>query len=159
MNKNLVTIDIKNDESLLEACDILHDAKFDISQLQVDENAGVWRGRFEREFFEDPSLIKHESKFLILVKGTFPLADSELRLDGVKSYEIQDKSKIGIYTFNECKIVDGVATLFFCEDMKMIVTFRGCPSGSLIDHKLLDKRSAFYFFRNPFRQKKRDARK
>jgi len=55
MNDNLVTINISDDKSLLEACDILHDARCDLSTLQVDETNGAWKARFERLFFEDPS--------------------------------------------------------------------------------------------------------
>ena len=152
MNKNLVRIDIRDNESLLEACDILHDARCDISTLQVDENAGTWKARFEREFFEDPALMKYEPKLFVFNKATFLLADSELTLTGVKSYKIEDKSKIGIYTFSEVKIADGLATFFFCEAMEMVLTFQDTPQGSLVDHKLLDKEGSFHFFRNPFQR-------
>lgn len=157
MNDNLVRIEIRDNDSLLEACDILHDARFDLSTLHVDEEGGVWNGRFEREFFEDPGLMNYQPKLFIFDKATFPLADSELTLNGIKSYSIEDKSRIGIYHFNECEITGEVVTLLFCEDMKMILTFQDKPQGRLVDHKLLDKMGSFYLFRNPFRRKRKDA--
>ena len=41
MSENLVTIDILDEASLLEACDILHDSRFNLSTLEFDENKGI----------------------------------------------------------------------------------------------------------------------
>ncbi|MHC4642590.1 MAG: hypothetical protein ACYS32_13170 [Planctomycetota bacterium] len=157
MNDHLVRIEIRDNDSLLEACDILHDARFDLSTLHVGEEVGVWNGRFEREFFEDPSLMNYQPKLFIFVKATFPLADSELTFNGITSYSIEDKSRIGIYHFNECKITGEFVTLLFCEDMKMILTFKDKPQGRLVDHKLMDKTGSIYLFRNPFGKNRRDT--
>ena len=157
MNDHLVRIEIRDNDSLLEACDILHDARFNLSTLHVDEEIGVWNGRFEREFFEDPGLMNYQTKLFIFEKATFPLADSELTLNGIKSYIIEDRSRIGIYHFNECEIAGEAVTLLFSEDMKMILTFQDKRQGRLVDHKLLDKTGSFYLFRNPFRKKRKDT--
>ena len=144
MNVNLVTIDITDDASLLEACDILHDARCDLSTLHVDRDNGVWKATFEREFFEDPSVMTHERKLFVFTKTTFPLAETELTLGGIKSYEIEDKARIEIFTFNECRIEKNVATLYFCEDMKMTIEFNERPQGKLVDLSLLDKTGSMY---------------
>ena len=144
MNANLVTIDITDKASLLEACDILHDARCDLSTLHVDLDNGVWKATFEREFFEDPSVMTHKRKLFVFTKTTFPLAETELTLSGVKSYEIKDKARIAIFTFNECQIEKNVASLYFCEDMKMTIEFNDRPQGKLVDHKLLDKTGSMF---------------
>ncbi len=155
MKSNLIAFDIEDNASLLEACDLLHDARFDLSTLQVDINAGIWKAGFEREFTEDETLLKHELKMFIFEKTTFPLADSELILTGIRNYIIEDKSGIEIYQFVECRIAGFAATLFFAENMKIILEFQNKPNGSFIDHRLLNKEASVYCFRNPFRKKGR----
>ena len=144
MNVNLVTIEINDNDSLLEACDILHDSRCDLSTLEVDKEKGIWKATFEREFFEDPNVITHERKLFVFTKTTFPLAETELTLIGVKSYEIEDKAKIKLFMFNECQIEKNVATLYFCEDMKMTIEFENKPRGNLVGMKLLDKTRSMY---------------
>jgi len=144
MNEKLVTIDIGDDASLLDACDILHDARCDLAHLEVDLDNGIWKARFQREFFEDPDLMTHERKLLFFVKSTFPMADTEFTLTGLKNYRIEDNANIGVFTFNEVQIAGNVARLLFCEDMRMIVEFEGPPQGKLVDLRLLDKRGSMW---------------
>lgn len=144
MNSNLVTINITDDASLLEACDILHDARFDLSTLHRDRDGSIWKATFEREFFEDPDLMTRERKLFFFTKTTFPMAETELTLTGLKSYRIEDNSRIRFYSFNKCQITGNVATLLFCENMKIIIEFEGRPQGTLVDLQLLDKTGAMY---------------
>ena len=144
MNSNLVTIEINDDESLLEACDLLHDAQFDISTLQVDIDTRVWKARFKREFFEDPDAMIHKRKLLFFIKSTFPMAETELTLTGLRSYRIEDNANIGTFMFNECQVNGHVTTMHFCEDMKMILEFEGTPQGKLVDLRLLDKTGSMW---------------
>jgi len=151
MNNNLVKIDIVDDESFLKACDILHDGYCDSATIKCDENNGMWKAVFERDFFEDPKLMKCEPRFLFFYKVSFPMAKSELLLEGIKTYEIEDKSNIQIYSFNECQIKNKTYKFFFNEDMKMTFTFKDNPRGKLTDQKLLDKKGVFYTWRNPLK--------
>ena len=153
MSNNFITINISDDKSLLEACDILHDARCDLSSLHVDEEKGLWKAIFEREFFEDPDIMTHERKLFIFTKTKFPIVKSELSLTGIKSYDIEDKSQIGIFTFNECQIKDNVATLFFCENMKMIIEFNNKPQGKITDITLLNKKGSMYTMGKWFKEK------
>ena len=139
MENNLVTIDITDNESLLDACDILHDAYCDLSTLHQDITNGVWKVRFEREFTENPNVMTHERKFIFFIKSTFPITDPELTLTGVKNCRIENKVLTDKLTFNECQIKTGVATLLFCEGIKIIVEFEESPQGKLVDLGLLEK--------------------
>lgn len=152
MNNNLVKIDITDDKSLLKACDILHDGYCDLSTVEYDKNAGTWKAIFEREFFEDPELMTFEPKFLFFHKVSFPMVKSELSLQGIKTYKIEDKSNIQNYSFSECQIKNKIYKFFFNEDMEMILTFEVSPKGNLIDHELLGKKGSFYKWRNPFKK-------
>lgn len=151
MNKNLVNIQIEDEKSLLEACDLLHDARCDLSTLEVNESEGTWCVKFEREFFEDPTLMKSAPFLFIFTKYTFPHVESQLKLKGIKNYKIIDKSNIGTYTFNECQRHNKVYKLLFCENMEMEITFGEHPSGQLNDLTLLNKEGSYTSFRNPFR--------
>ncbi len=140
MNSHLVTIDITDTASLLDACDILHDSQCDLSTFHVDLDKGVWRARFEREFTEDPDAMVHKRRLLFFVKSTFPIAETELTLTGVKSCQIEGNLKIEpIAFFNECQIDNNIATLLFCENLKMVLEFDGAPCGRLVDLRLLGK--------------------
>ncbi len=130
----------------------MHDARFEVSLISFNNNVGLWKGRFEREFLEDKELITNESKLIIFNKVTVPLIDSELTLKGIKNYKINDKSKINRYTFNECKIVNNIVVFKFCEDMDITLIFEDEPRGRLIDFGLLNTKSTFYHFRNPFKK-------
>ncbi len=150
MNKNLVKIEINDFESLLKACDLLHDARCELSLLQFNETEGILKARFEREFFEDKELIKTKSILFGFAKTTYPVAGSELILKGIKSFKTDDKSQVGKYTFNECKVTGNTITLSFCEDMNIILSFIDRPNGSLTDHKLLEKEVSYYHLYNLF---------
>lgn len=149
MKDRLVHIDITDDGSLLEVCDILHDAQCDLSTLEYKEQADTLKIIFKRHF-EEPSLMTREPKFLFFEKIIFPLTLSKLSLKGVKDFKVEDKSNISIYTFNECEIKGDDYHFLFCEDMKMVIRFEGAPSGSLFDEKLLDEKGVVYSLRNPF---------
>ena len=151
MNNNLLNINVVDDESLLKACDILHDAYCDLSTVQYDEISGSINIIFEREFLEDQKLLKFEPKLLFLHKVNFPMAKSRLALQGIKTYKIEDRSNIQIYSFNECQLKNNVYKFFFNEGMEIIITFEDKPKGSLVDQELLDKRGSFYKWRNPFK--------
>lgn len=150
MGGNLVTIDIADENSLLRACDILHDARFDLSTARFDELAGRWQAMFVREFFEDLSLLRRR-RFLFLSWYTFPMAETTLQLSEITSYHINDRSQIGTYSFNECRPQRGSYRLAFCEDMEISMTFRDKPEGKLQDIKLLDERGSYWAIGDPLR--------
>jgi hypothetical protein len=153
MNNNLVKIIIVDNESLLRACDILHDAYCDLSRVEYDENNGTWKGIFEREYFEDSKLMELEPRFLFFHKVNFPMAKSELSLQGIKTYKIVGKSNIQIYSFNECEIKKNIYRFVFNESMEMTFTFKEAPKGNLIDQELLPKKGSIYKWRNPFKNR------
>ncbi|MFH1232879.1 MAG: hypothetical protein V1651_03405 [Patescibacteria group bacterium] len=140
MNKNFVKINIINDKSFLNVCDLLHDGHCDLSTIEYNKNAGTLKVIFEREFFEDPKLITFEPRLLFFRKAIFPIVESELSLAGIKTYKIEDKSGIQIYSFNECQIKNKIYELVFNEGVSIILTFDDFPKGNLIDNKFLNKK-------------------
>ena len=152
MNNDLVKIDIVDDKSLLKACDILHDAYCDLSTVKYDESAGTWRAVFEREFFENPELMTFEPKFLFFHKVTFPMVKAEFTLEGIKTYKIEDRSNIQIYSFNECQVQNNIYRFFFNEDMEIIFALKDTPKGKLTDKELLEKKGSLFKWRNLFKK-------
>jgi hypothetical protein len=159
MNNNLVKNDIVDDKSPLYACDLLHDAKFDLDKFTYNKEQGICHFYFEREFFEDKTLMKYEPKLFIFTKATFPLAESELILQNIDRIKIRDGSKIGIYTFNECRISKNKYLMNYCEDMDIEIIFKEYPKGKFLDNNLLNKQGTMWFFKNSFKNNKNWASK
>ncbi|MCP4259353.1 MAG: hypothetical protein GY774_17860 [Planctomycetes bacterium] len=153
MNEKFFNITIQNDENLLEACDILHDGYLDISKIQYNEAAGAWEAPFEREYLEDPSKIEYERKYLIFNKVSFPAVHSVLSLEGVKTYHLEDKSKIQKFRFNECQIKNNTYKFAFCENMDIYFTFNEKPKGNFKDCYFLKERKSFLTIGKPFKNK------
>jgi hypothetical protein len=152
MNANLVSIDICDEKSLLNACDILHDARFDLGSAKFDAQVATWNAIFIREFFEDATLVT-ERRGIVFTSFTYPMAESVLELDGVADYSVRDRSHIARHTFSECQVRRGKCRLFFCEGMEIVLTFKERPSGCLRDVRLLEEHGARRVLRNPFRRK------
>jgi hypothetical protein len=153
MNEKFLTINIKNDETLLEACDVLHDGCLDISKIKYNEAAGTWEAKFERDFLEDPSKIKYKRKYLIFNKVSFPIVHSVLYLKGIKTYKIEDRSQIQNFTFNECQIKNSSYKFVFCENMTIHFTFNQEPKGTLDDQSFSKEGRFFLTIGKPFKNK------
>jgi hypothetical protein len=150
MNEKFILINIENNETLLGACDVLHDAYLDISKIQYKENEGTWEAPFEREFLEDPLKIKYQRKYLIFNKVSFPVVHSVLSLRNIKTYKLEDKSRLQKYTFNECQIKNDIYRFDFCEDMIIYFTFNIKPMGNLKDQYFLEEKKSFLTIGKPF---------
>jgi len=143
---SLVDVKITDEKSLLNACDLLHDARFELSSVSFDQAKGMWKATFTREFFEDPNLMQAKRAFLIFTRHTFPLAESVLELAGVASQNVEDRSQIGTFMFNECRPVKGAYHLVFCENMEITLVFCQQPAGRLRDLRLLDHKGTYLSF-------------
>jgi hypothetical protein len=128
---NLIEIEIINKSSLLAACDILHDAYFDLSKMRFNRTKRTWSGLFQREFFEDDILNKREKRLLFFTKYSYQLCDCTLELSNVSNCKYIDKSNIGIYMFNECIANNDTYKFQFCEDLEIAITFSEIPKGKL----------------------------
>jgi len=129
---------ITDSESLMEACFRLGDARFSLPNAVFDEAAGVWRGPFLREEFDEPALTsKREGR--VFAKTTYPLYEAILELRGVKACSISDRSHIELYYFRFCEPVGDAVRLVFAEDMEITLTFDGAPRGGLADVRLSEQ--------------------
>ncbi len=146
MSVNLKTINIDNNETLLLACDYLHDSSFDISSLSHDKEHQTCSMIFKREFSADPSLIQRKPFFFFFEKVFYPLVESVLTINGVKSVEITDKARIGTYTFNKYSNQGDKFTFEFCENMQIDIILESQPHGSMVDQKFLNKYSRIHTF-------------
>ena len=151
---NKLYIKITNNNTLLEGCDYLHDASFDLDIFEYDKQNGKCNFRFEREYLEDESSITYTSKLLLFTKLSFPLIASELVLENIRELNIRDRAKIGIYTFNECVVEKSEYIFNFCEDMEIHIQFYNGPTGYLKDKEILDKKRSYWTFRNLFSKNK-----
>ena len=151
---NKLDINITDDKSLINACDYLHDASFDLDMIEYDKKNGICKLKFEREYFENESLRTYKPKLLFFQKVFYPLISSEMILESIKSLNIHDTAKIGIFTFNECQVKQSKYQLQFCENMEISLEFKDKPIGSLKDLELLNKKGSFWSLKNPFSKTK-----
>jgi hypothetical protein len=142
VSTQLCNIEIVDETSLFKACDLLHDARCDLSKVTFDESTKKASLVFEREFFEEASLIKSERRFL--TRYSFPLAESVLELCGIPNFEAHDTQGIGIYMFNEIRKNGSVYNLVFCENMSISISFIDQPKGKLNDIRLLPKEGKLF---------------
>lgn len=143
----MVETRIHDQKSLEEAFDLLHDARFDLESLTYDENAGRVDAIFQREDFE---AVMYKRRWLVFTQIIMPLIECRFTLATVSAPQIHDKAKIRFYTFNECKMDQNKLTLTFCENMKIVLEFRGQIKGILQDLRKSDKKCIPTFSFDPF---------
>ncbi len=148
MTSNLVSIQIVDEKTLLDACDLLHDSKFDLTKSTYDSKARIWKGTFKREFFEDPTLMTSKRKFIFLTKHIFPMAEASLTIKNVESINVVDKADIEEFTFNECQPEKNAYRLIFCEDMEIELNINGRPNGKFKDIQVLEEKGSLVTFRD-----------
>lgn len=139
MKRDLLTIQIDDDQSLLRACDFLHDSLMDVASIKYDQADGTWTSTFEREYLEDPQQIRCVRRFGIFYKYTFPVTHCEFTLKGIRDCRIKGNPGKGLLTFIACEIKDSTYELSFCESMVILFRFEERPIGILKDHYFLEK--------------------
>ncbi len=143
---NAVKLDIKinSKETLFEACDYLHDARMTSNNLAEDGSA--WTATFEREYFEDKSLINSHRRFLIFRKIVFPLIETTLTISGIRKINNFRPDDDFDYMFNEVSYDEksNVYRFLFCENYSFEMEFDNLPSGNMKDMETIDKQGSFW---------------
>jgi hypothetical protein len=122
---------ITDGATLLAACDALHDDLFDLNSVVFDAGDGSWSVQILR-VVHDPASFEVRPG-LVFDRVAAPIFNAVLRLEGVASFEVNDRSRIGSYHFNECRQLDDGYLFVFHEDMEFVVKFQGSPRGLLRD--------------------------
>lgn len=112
----------------------------------LSEDGCVWTATFEREYFEDASLINSQRKLLIFRKIVLPLIRTTLTLRGIMRINDFRPADDFDYMFNEVNYDDkrNVYKFFFCEYYSFEIGFDNLPSGDMKDMEIIDKQGSFW---------------
>ena len=111
------SISIKDPDQIPIIRDVIHDAWFDVSNIEFDANTSVLSIEFERELKEQATVVEKNWR---MEKLEVPLVQCFLNIFQVESYEIDDTERVGSYDFN---------TLEYNPDRRSITILTGTPIG------------------------------
>ena|SRR5215217_394973 len=111
------SISIKDPEQIPLICDVIHDAWFDVSNIEFDANTSVLSIEFERELTDESTVVE---KTWMMEKREVPLVQCFLNIFHVESYEIDDTERVGSYDFT---------TLEYNSVLRSISIITGTPIG------------------------------
>jgi len=111
------SISIKDPEQIPLICDVIHDAWFDVSNIEFDSNTSVLSIEFERELTDESTVVE---KTWMMEKREVPLVQCFLNIFHVESYEIDDTERVGSYDFT---------TLEYNSVLRSISIITGTPIG------------------------------
>jgi len=97
--------------------DVIHDAWFDVSNIEFDSNTSVLSIEFERALKDESTVVE---KNWMMEKLEVPLVQCFLNIFHVESYKIDDTERVGSYDFT---------TLEYNSDSRCISIITGTPIG------------------------------
>lgn len=133
------TVNITDFSSLERVCSELRESLFDLDTAIFNSTQGVWEGKFIRPL-EDPTRSETRKRLFLGSIRYFPLIETVLRIRKIKSQRVNDRARIGRYTFSEVRPTPTGCLLQFHEDLEIELDFEGDALGELLDERLLDRR-------------------
>jgi hypothetical protein len=134
---DFIKIDIRDEASLFEACDYLHDAKFSRDDVVVDANAGRIVCTFKRADEENDSQVSRTKICPGFYRVSYPAVRSVLTLTDILELKIGRES--GAMLFNE--VQSGAGWYDFLNSVdKWRIKFKMKPTGALEDIALLEEK-------------------
>ncbi len=94
------SISIKHPNQIPIIRDVIHDAWFDVSNIEFDSNTSVLSIEFERELKDESTVVE---KNWMMEKIEVPLVQCFLNIFHVESYKIDDTEGVGSYDFTTLK--------------------------------------------------------
>ena len=111
------SISISHPNQLPIIRDVIHDAWFDVSNIEFNSNTSVLSIEFERELKDESTVVE---KNWMMEKIQVPLVQCFLNIFQVESYKIDDTERVGSYDFT---------TLEYNSDLRCISIITGTPIG------------------------------
>lgn len=111
------SISIKHPNQIPLIRDVIHDAWFDVSNIEFDSNTSAVSIEFERELKDKSTVVE---KNWMMERIEVPLVQCFLNIFHVESYKIDDTERVGSYDFT---------TLEYNSDLKCISIITGTPIG------------------------------
>ena len=111
------SISINHPNQIPVITDVIHDAWFDVSNIEFDANTSVLSIEFERQLKDESTVVE---KNWMMKKIEVPLVQCFLKFFHVESYKIDDTERVGSYDFTN---------LEYNSDEKSISIITGTPIG------------------------------
>ena len=110
-------ISIKHPNQIPIIDDVIHDAWFDVSNIEFDSNTSVLSIEFDLELKDESTVVE---KNWMMKKLEVPLVQCFLNIFHVESYKIDDTERVGSYDFT---------SLEYNSDLRCISIITGTPIG------------------------------
>jgi hypothetical protein len=114
---SVTSISIKHPNQIPVITDVIHDAWFDVSNIEFDSKTSVLSIEFERQLKDESTVVE---KNWMMKKIEVPLVQCFLKFFHVESYEIDDTERVGSYDFTN---------LEYNSDLRCISIITGTPIG------------------------------
>ena len=111
------SISIKDPDQIPLIRDVIHDAWFDVSNIEFNSNTSVLSIEFARQLKENATVVE---KNWMMKRLEVPLVQCFLNIFQVESYKIDDTERVGSYDFT---------TLKYNPDQRCISIITGTPIG------------------------------
>ena len=111
------SISIKHPNQIPIIDGVIHDAWFDVSNIEFDSNTSVLSIEFDLELKDEGTVVE---KNWMMKKIEVPLVQCFLKFFHVESYEIDDTEQVGSYDFTN---------LEYNSDLRCISIITGTPIG------------------------------
>lgn len=92
------SISINHPDQIPLIRDVIHDAWFDVSNIEFDSSASVLSIEFERALKDESTVVE---KNWMMEKLEVPLVQCFLNFFHVESFEIDDTERVGSYDFSD----------------------------------------------------------
>ncbi len=119
LNEPIVARDL---ESLDSIGSLLHDETAELDEAIFDQANSELILPFRRQFHGGLERMIKKTVFGTIYEKEW--MRSEINIEGVESWSIEDDQEIGDYTFNELEWRDGMIILYFCECTSVLVHTR-----------------------------------
>ena len=111
------SISINHPDQIPLIRDVIHDAWFDVSNIEFDSSASVLSIEFDRALKDESKVVE---KNWMTEKLEVPLVQCFLNFFHVESYKIDDTERVGSYDFSD---------LEYNSDLRCISILTGTPIG------------------------------
>jgi hypothetical protein len=120
-------------------CVGLHDCLFDLDGAVFDAVRRTWRATFLRPL-DDPARTVRVRRWLLLTTRYFPIIESTITIEHVRAVTIDDRARIGTYTFTDVDEIASGCRFVFNEELAIDLELERPVAGEFRDERELPGR-------------------
>lgn len=108
----------------------LHDQEFNLDDARFDRDGSEWSGKFWIRM-PGTEIIKERRVSIFRKRIWVVAAVATVRFENVSARDIEDKSRIGSYSFSSAVLSGNTCTLDFIEDLRITLMLQSSLNGSM----------------------------